>query len=538
MSLDERVAALERSVRRWRLVGMAGLLLAVGASAAVGVSWAGRGKVRQLTVVDDAGRERIVLDGSTLELRAAEGGARLRLTSDAREAGLELLGVPQTPRMHLKLTEVGDVEQVFSDDFGNRRVVIYAAGTGAAGTRHMDTVGRVRIEHTTTDGPDAVTIWRDARARDRMVAFTSSRGLANFEHRDPKGNVRLHDGTNEAGQAARQLHDEAGTVRIRSLSDPDQTAQTFWFDTAGRPLIQATSAAGGGGGLLLRNQGDQVRLMMGIDKQGVPGMKMWDGQGVERFQIGCDDMTVLTLLDPGAVPRLVLQTNADAGAINVCDSNGKTRFAVFAGGDDNGAEMQLWSPQEKVRIMARTGDSGQASFRMKDDNQIDRFSMTVWQDNAQTFELADALGNARMAMIVDKDNISSMNVYDTMGVLRSGMYTLPDGQAGLRLFDRQGNTRMDAITTLQRDARLALIGSDNVGRVILGADASGHAYVRHLDGLGNERLVDGTFNDGAGGSVYLDAEGQLRISVQTEAGGGSAVKFWDAAGGEVGTPLP
>lgn len=89
---EERIARLEASLRRCR-IGFLGLLLCVGAGLVVGAGEASDAEqnavlqVRELRVVDDNGRVRIILNGSddekaaSLEMQDSEGKTRISLST-------------------------------------------------------------------------------------------------------------------------------------------------------------------------------------------------------------------------------------------------------------------------------------------------------------------------------------------------------------------------------------------------------------------------------------------------------------------------
>jgi hypothetical protein len=200
MTIEERVARLERSNRRWRLLAVSALaLLGTGGLLAMRPAEPDELTLRKVVIVDAQGRQRVVLSGSGL------------IFADSEEI----------PRIVMATLDNGASAIQHFDAAGRRRIATGTFPDGGASVLQMDTERRVRLESGTYPGGDARIAQFDASGLPRLTAVTGSDGAASVEHLDTSGMPRISVGTSEAGLAEIRLVDQSGEDRLVDRVEAD-----------------------------------------------------------------------------------------------------------------------------------------------------------------------------------------------------------------------------------------------------------------------------------------------------------------------------
>lgn len=161
-TIEQRLASVERSLARTRLVNL-GLLLGATALIAGGAqSTQDAITAKRLAIVDGEGRERIVLSG---------------------------------------------------DD------------NGTAAIRVLDAQGVARISSGVASNNGSYTQWFDAEGRSRVAALCSQSGESSIQWRDANGKLRIGAATRNNGEGSMMWISPNGKPQIKVLTDESGTAK-------------------------------------------------------------------------------------------------------------------------------------------------------------------------------------------------------------------------------------------------------------------------------------------------------------------------
>lgn len=531
--LDDRLQRLEKAIGRWRPLALFTLVLVLLLAAAVpfaGLLFSGTlsGKVKRLVVVDAEGRERIVLDGATVELFNAEGDPRLRLTTGKREGHLSVVGVGGHDRLQLGLDEHNAIRQVLRDKTERERITLSVDDAGRASGEYRDVLGRLRIEHVTYDRGDAASIWRDGRERQRIAALIEPEGAAKFLLSDTKGAARIRDMTTPSDDAERAVYDAKKVLRAQTLSFASGNIQQTLHGQDEEVRIGMHAADSGPTIFAMRDTSDRERVLINIDSRGSAGMVLIDAASVPRLVMSADEVSLWGLNDAKGRTRVAARSAAEESGLNLFDVDGTMRFSgATYDNPEQLVSLVLMDPEGRPRIVEAVDQTGGAGIRVLDTQVVNRVVLGTDPDGSAVVGVNDGGGRRRAEQLVNGADESTVRVMDSDEVERASFYAIPRGTAGMLIADAAATIRLNAVVDPQMNARMGLQTSDGMTRLTLGTDANGESYVQHFDSTGRERMVEGSFSDVVG-SYYVDTNNELRVQFETDAYGSALTAEYPA----------
>jgi hypothetical protein len=229
-TLIERLAVLERQVRRMRTLG-ALAVVAVVAALTVGATYPPSiVKARMFLVVDDRGKER----------------AQLGLSTDG-EALLSLLDARETHRASFGLYDGGEPYLKLAEKRGRTRVWLQAMDDARDG---RNTGLYVADDHAnpratlTVDGRGAPTMsFLDDDERNRIWLGSTANGASFVVLGDERARPRLSLRTDDDGRPALQLFDGGANSRVMLAMGSSDAAYLTLTDRSGHALFSAPQAS-------------------------------------------------------------------------------------------------------------------------------------------------------------------------------------------------------------------------------------------------------------------------------------------------------
>ncbi len=212
MDTEQRFADLERRYR-WQRLCMWVMGLTLMAAFGMGLSQDGPDEMtlRQLTIVDEEGQKRIVLDAGVTEPGKAgisyfdrEGVKRMGMGTRADSApAITVYDRDETARINTVVTPNGVTFLGLFDSNGNPRILNRVEASGPASTFYLDSNGMIRIS-TIADSGSVGTKYYDLNGNLRITTGTNSsqdETTSGSVHVDSDGNVRIWMGIDTHGHA-------------------------------------------------------------------------------------------------------------------------------------------------------------------------------------------------------------------------------------------------------------------------------------------------------------------------------------------------
>jgi len=125
--------------------------------------------------------------------------------------------------------------------------------------------------------------------------------------------------------------------------DTEATGQTQGLNTEPK-VVRANQ-------FVLEDANGKTRALLDVDKEGVPGLYLYDENATPRVMLGVGTYgSVLAMFDRNGKNRVSLAVSNDVSSLRLSDGNGKPRVRVTVGEDGvpglellYGDGVQIWS---------------------------------------------------------------------------------------------------------------------------------------------------------------------------------------------------
>jgi hypothetical protein len=194
------------------------------------------------------------------------------------------------------------------------------------------------------------------------------------------------------------------------------------------------------GTIVIRDNDGQMRAWLGV-AEGGPRLIFFDQSGQQRLGVGMtkEGLPALGIFDIGENPRVVLGMMEGWPGLVMRDPQGRKRVAMFS--------REEW---------------GSVFFYDRSETQrtgIGQFG------NSGAINLCDERGNDRLGLTTDQKG-SSLSFFDAGGRKRAGLGILAKDEPALGYFDHEGNNQM-ALSVIDDEPALNLYGTNRTEAAIV-----------------------------------------------------------------------
>lgn len=396
-AMSDRLEALERQVirmrRRGRLTSIAALsvvLLIMGVAAVQSPSKQNSTTMRELRLVDKAGKLRLHLNVDD------KGEATMKFT-DAKGTQRLLLGLLEDGTSRIRLLDHAGNSAISSSTYVEKHAA--SNGTQYYNGAELNLTGegwnfdekkaknKAKISFKVYPDGEPVQRFRDTKGDERITLFANKDQHAAVIHHS-KGKMRTWSGTTPSGAPRLSLYGEDGKLRLEDTVIEGQTKRRFFDKTGKLRLINAVADSGESGQWCYNK--DDVVSFSGINSQGQPLLSMYDSS-----------------------KRLRMRTEVNAGGPTqtLYDSKGNRRVSLYVNKNQYAA-VAHYSDGKQYRHWTGTHPTGEVEVNFSDTDgrlrkiaKIDknRRMSAAWYDRVST--------SPRIWIAANSTGLSELDLY-------------------------------------------------------------------------------------------------------------------------------